>query len=157
MDFHALRTTFRTLRSKAGVSPRVAMSLMRHTDIRLTMNTYTDPRIFDLAGAVGKLTALAPEQPVAVVATGTDDINTLPDGRTKSVTSPSAQIGYCSASIGKTGRAGESTLSLVNSSNRQQKPHPAGMGKKSGRRDSNPRRQPWEGCILPLNYARKMI
>src|SRR4051812_16372692 len=26
---------------------------------------------------------------------------------------------------------------------------------KSGRWDSNPRRQPWEGCILPLNYARK--
>ena|GEM_PF-6194375 len=25
---------------------------------------------------------------------------------------------------------------------------------KSGRWDSNPRRQPWEGCILPLNYAR---
>ena len=24
----------------------------------------------------------------------------------------------------------------------------------SGRRDSNPRRQPWEGCILPLNYVR---
>jgi hypothetical protein len=24
----------------------------------------------------------------------------------------------------------------------------------SGRWDSNPRRQPWEGCILPLNYAR---
>jgi hypothetical protein len=28
-------------------------------------------------------------------------------------------------------------------------------GVKSGRWDSNPRRQPWEGCILPLNYARK--
>ena len=26
--------------------------------------------------------------------------------------------------------------------------------KNSGRRDSNPRRQPWEGCILPLNYVR---
>ncbi len=25
----------------------------------------------------------------------------------------------------------------------------------SGRRDSNPRPQPWQGCILPLNYFRK--
>ena len=25
----------------------------------------------------------------------------------------------------------------------------------SGRRDSNPRPQPWRGCILPLNYFRK--
>ena len=24
----------------------------------------------------------------------------------------------------------------------------------SGRRGSNSRRQPWEGCILPLNYVR---
>lgn len=28
------------------------------------------------------------------------------------------------------------------------------LKKNSGRRDSNPRRQPWEGCILPLNYFR---
>jgi hypothetical protein len=25
---------------------------MRHTDMRLTMNVYTDPKIFDMAGAV---------------------------------------------------------------------------------------------------------
>ena len=31
-----------------------------------------------------------------------------------------------------------------------------GDGVKSGRWDSNPRRQPWEGCILPLNYAREL-
>ena len=24
----------------------------------------------------------------------------------------------------------------------------------SGRRDSNPRLQPWQGCALPLSYAR---
>lgn len=41
--------------AKAGAAPRVAMSLMRHTDMRLTINLYTDPRIFDLAGAVAKL------------------------------------------------------------------------------------------------------
>ncbi len=25
----------------------------------------------------------------------------------------------------------------------------------SGRRDSNPRLQPWQGCALPLSYARR--
>ena len=25
----------------------------------------------------------------------------------------------------------------------------------SGRRDSNPRRQPWQGCTLPLSYSRR--
>jgi len=31
------------------------MELMRHTDLRLTMKVYTDPRIFNLAGAVERL------------------------------------------------------------------------------------------------------
>ena len=43
---------------RAGVAPRVAMALMRHTDMRLTMNVYTDPHIFNLAGAVEKLPSL---------------------------------------------------------------------------------------------------
>lgn len=54
-DIHALRHTFGTSLSQNGVSPRVAMELMRHTDLRLTMKLYTDPRIFDLAGAVSKI------------------------------------------------------------------------------------------------------
>lgn len=62
-DFHALRHTYGTLLSKAGVAPRVAMELMRHTDLRLTMKVYTDPRVFDLAGAVEKLPALATPRP----------------------------------------------------------------------------------------------
>ena len=27
----------------------------------------------------------------------------------------------------------------------------------SGRRDSNSRRQPWQGCTLPLSYSRKSV
>jgi integrase len=64
VDFHALRHTYGSLLAKAGIAPRVAMSLMRHTD----------PRIFDMAGAVEKLTALKAYEVAAVVATGTDDI-----------------------------------------------------------------------------------
>ena len=54
-DIHCLRHSYGTLLSKGGVSPRETMSLMRHTDLRLTMKVYTDPRIFDLSGAVEKL------------------------------------------------------------------------------------------------------
>jgi integrase len=60
VDVHSLRHTFGTMLSKAGVPPRVAMELMRHSDIRLTMQTYTDPRLFDLAGAVESLPSVAP-------------------------------------------------------------------------------------------------
>jgi len=42
LDLHALRKTFGTLLSASGVSPRVAMELMRHSDMKLTMGIYTD-------------------------------------------------------------------------------------------------------------------
>ena len=56
------------------MTPREAMSLMRHTDMRLTMEVYTDPRIFDLAGAVEKLpiTLNRADEAQAAQATGTD-------------------------------------------------------------------------------------
>ncbi|MFM9962257.1 MAG: tyrosine-type recombinase/integrase, partial [Planctomycetaceae bacterium] len=55
VDFHALRHTFGTNLSKAGVSPRVAQAAMRHSSIDLTMNVYTDPRLLDVQGAVESL------------------------------------------------------------------------------------------------------
>jgi integrase len=41
VDVHALRHTFGTLLSVGGVAPRTAQQAMRHSDIKLTMNTYT--------------------------------------------------------------------------------------------------------------------
>src|SRR5690606_34812620 len=41
-DFHALRKTFCTNLHRGGVPPRVAMAWMRHSDMKLTMRTYTD-------------------------------------------------------------------------------------------------------------------
>lgn len=43
-DFHALRYTFGTWLQSNHVPPREIMRLMRHSDYRLTMNTYTDER-----------------------------------------------------------------------------------------------------------------
>jgi hypothetical protein len=68
--------------------------------MKLTMNVYTDPRMFDMAGAVEKLPAMVAEKPEAARATGTDGINPLPAGGSESVSSPSAEIGHCSAAIG---------------------------------------------------------
>ena len=55
VDVHALRHTFGTMLSKAGVSPRVAQAVMRHSSLELTMNVYTDPRLLDVQGAVESL------------------------------------------------------------------------------------------------------
>ena len=55
VDVHSMRHTFATLLARSGVSPSVAQKLMRHSDIRLTMNTYTHLDLADTAGAVGAL------------------------------------------------------------------------------------------------------
>jgi len=55
IDVHALRHTFGTMLSMAGVSPRVAQAAMRHSSLDLTMNVYTDPRLLDVQGAVESL------------------------------------------------------------------------------------------------------
>jgi integrase len=54
-DFHALRHTFGTNLSLAGVTPRIAMQLMRHSDLRLTMKVYTDAGSLPTAEAIAKL------------------------------------------------------------------------------------------------------
>ena len=60
VDFHALRMTFITNLSLAGVSPQAAQRLARHSDINLTMNTYTQLGVDSQAGAVESLPALPP-------------------------------------------------------------------------------------------------
>jgi integrase len=61
LDVHALRHTFGTHLSKAGVPPRVAQAAMRHSSLHLTMNIYTDPTLLDVAGAINALPTFAPE------------------------------------------------------------------------------------------------
>ena len=58
LDVHCLRHTFATLLSKSGVVPRMAQELMRHSDIRLTMNVYTHLQLIDTAGAVESLPSI---------------------------------------------------------------------------------------------------
>ena len=58
VDVHCLRHTFATLLARNGVSPSIAQKLMRHSDIRLTMNTYTHLDLADTAGAVASLPAI---------------------------------------------------------------------------------------------------
>ncbi|MCD6304616.1 MAG: site-specific integrase [Planctomycetes bacterium] len=58
LDVHCLRHTFATLLARNGVSPATAQKLMRHSDIRLTMNIYTHLDLADTASAVAALPAI---------------------------------------------------------------------------------------------------
>jgi hypothetical protein len=62
VDFHALRTTYITRLQRAGVSPREAMELARHSDMRLTMKTYTDVAQLPLAATVRGLPSIGDSQ-----------------------------------------------------------------------------------------------
>jgi len=58
IDVHALRTSLGTHLSRCGVNPRTAQAAMRHSDLRLTMQVYTDPVLLDVSGAFEKLPAI---------------------------------------------------------------------------------------------------
>ena len=83
VDVHAMRHSFGTLLSKGGVAPRTAQAAMRHSTIDLTMNTYTDPKLLDVHGALDSLPSLSLNQPriESQRATGTND-----EARTVAVT-----------------------------------------------------------------------
>lgn len=55
IDFHGQRTTFITGLARAGVAPAMAQKLARHSDVNLTLNTYTHLSVAEMASAVGKL------------------------------------------------------------------------------------------------------
>jgi integrase len=82
LDVHALRTTFGTLLSRAGVPLRTAQAAMRHSDPSLTANVYTDPRLLDVSGALDSLPSLSLDpKPVETAerarATGTYDLRAV--------------------------------------------------------------------------------
>lgn len=79
VDLHALRTTFGTMLSKGGVTPRTAQAAMRHSDIRLTMGVYTDPKLLDIHGAMDalpelSLTGTTEDDRQAIRLTGTSEV-----------------------------------------------------------------------------------
>ena len=55
LPFHSFRVTFATLLARAGVHPKVAQRLLRHQDIKMTMNIYTKVDIEDLDTALDSL------------------------------------------------------------------------------------------------------
>ena len=99
-------------------------------DDRIHASLYTDPRIFDLAGAVEKLPTLPADTSHTQMAkpTGTDGAATGAVGRSESVSGQQAGIGNCSAVTGEHGNNATPTLTLVTGGNRQRKTPSGGDG-----------------------------
>ena len=86
VDFHSLRHQFVTSLVAAGVAPKDAQALARHSTITLTLDRYAHVGIRDTAAAVAKLPALPgvgreqDAEPMRLRATGTDGpAATLPE------------------------------------------------------------------------------
>lgn len=69
--FHSLRHTLATALARAKAAPRIAMELMRHSDVRLTMKTYTDAALLPTREAMEQLPSWRIACLEASIATGT--------------------------------------------------------------------------------------
>jgi integrase/recombinase XerD len=77
-DFHSNRHLFITSLERAGLSPKMAQTLARHSDVRLTLGVYTHVGLHDQSAAIASLPAPpgagseAHHEASSVRATGTD-------------------------------------------------------------------------------------
>ena len=77
LDFHSLRHTTASWLIAAGVNPKEVQTVMRHADIRMTMDRYGHLFEGSESQAVGKLSGMFRSQQ-AMKATGTDQPQQLP-------------------------------------------------------------------------------
>ncbi|MFZ4696241.1 MAG: tyrosine-type recombinase/integrase [Verrucomicrobiia bacterium] len=80
VDFHALRKTLATRLAVNGTSPRVSMEIMRHSDLRLTMNTYTDGALLPVSSAVQSLPSLMTQKSGAAECSPKRSVVSGPEG-----------------------------------------------------------------------------
>jgi integrase len=88
---HALRHSFGTHLSLAGVAPRTAQAAMRHSKLDLTMGVYTDSRLLDTAGAIesiGVVRQHAPQHAPTIDQTGQIESIPVQDGESKTRKNP---------------------------------------------------------------------
>ena len=95
VDFHALRHTAGSLLAASGVHPKVAQSIMRHSDINLTMSRYSHVFSGQESEAVAKLPDFSMVGQQQAKATGTDRETVCTVKNTYSKTySPLTEKGY---------------------------------------------------------------
>ncbi len=81
LDFHSFRHTFVSRIAGAGVHPKQAQDLARHSDINLTLTRYSHTVLGDQAEAIESLPDLSPSKPdrEQLRATGTPDTDRVRD------------------------------------------------------------------------------
>ncbi len=154
IDVHCLRHTTATLLMEGGASPRIVQRLMRHSDIRLTMDRYTDVHLLDTSGALEVLPHFAERETSAepARATGTYDdpaaLGGLLGGKGRTT------VHFGATAFNSTEDEGE-VSGEDKSASEQDLATPCNAVQESGRRDSNAQHSAWKADALPLSYARE--
>lgn len=119
-DFHAFRHQFITNLAAAGVHPKVAQALARHSTIGLTMDRYTHLSALDHTAALDQLPSIPGrvhgEEKAVARATGTDSVRTRFVHTDRSHPLPGvATPAHSSGSVGRRGETESPRLTSVGS------------------------------------------
>ena len=158
VDVHAMRHTTAAHLAKAGVAPRTAQAILRHSDIRLTFGSYTDPRLLDTREALDALPSFMPApDPKRLRATGTMNHTASADAKVEAL--GVLLGGEARPSMQNHSAQGANTPSKADSGRRSKSPVIQELATKrmsvqhSGRSDSNRRRPAWEAGSTEIQPA----
>jgi integrase len=123
-DFHSFRVFYASMLAYNGTNPKTAMELMRHSDIRLTMNIYSHAYKESLTAAVDALPNLGVRKNLSVSLSECSNQNTI--------------ISDCSGQIVNSQNTAKQPIQckITHSCNQKQSPAEAGLHWRRG--DSNP-------------------
>ena len=153
-DFHALRHTTASLLADAGVHPRVAQSILRHSDANLTLKIYTDVLRGRESEAVASLPDFSLTTQEHQKATGTDgDLASclaLSGGKQRTSADGNGQMAENSPGRERTRKARSQAKNTDSG-------HKNGDSGATGERGFEPRLTDPESVVLPLHYSPKAV
>ena len=157
-DFHSLRHSTASLLIQTGANPKVIQTLMRHTDLNLTMSKYTHLYAGQQRETIENLPDFIVKQDKAIK-TGTDDC--IAENQAKIYCPKTAHQSEKSRTIpNNSSRVRTSGNNSFNALNRKEtaflnnKRRPAFSAEKSGRQDLNLRpSDPQSDALAKLRYA----
>ncbi len=119
VDFHALRVTYCTSLARAGVSLVVAQRLMRHSDPKLTANTYTRLEALDLHRAVAALESPSPLPSPKPAISHPDEAQPLRESATRATAPGAAKARQPRGKSARVARSGSGTPGGTRTPNRR--------------------------------------
>jgi len=149
---HACRHAFTTATRRLGANP-LYVERITHNAEGTTVDHYTHTEWDPLCQVVAVLPwKRLPAQVIRLVSSGRSGGGG--SGSSEPDPDPEAARNGHREALQRGGETGSPEMALATRVATDSTAQPNLAANLSGRRDSNPRRQPWQGCTLPLSYSR---